>query len=177
MSELHKTKTMMIGITFFILVKTFFFLRIFKQLSYMVSMMSQVLKDLGVFILFYLILIWVTTLIFNVLELGNFEKSRSANLRKITKNPTYPGKEYQYLPAFLKQALSVIRISLGDFDFAESSELDPYQNRIFWIVWLFIVLVTCIIFLNFIIAEVSASYEKVKVRLHGLFLKERAAMI
>ena len=38
--ELHKTKTMMIVITFFILVKTFFFLRIFKQLSYMVSMMS-----------------------------------------------------------------------------------------------------------------------------------------
>jgi hypothetical protein len=109
--------------------------------------------------------------------MGNYEGSSDANLRKLTKNPTYPGKEYAHLPLWLKQSISVIRISLGDFDFAESSELDQFQNICFWVTWIFMVLITCIIFLNFIIAEVSASYEKVKTRLHGLFLKERASLI
>jgi hypothetical protein len=44
----------------------------------------------------------MTSLIMNILEVGNFENSNSENLRKITKNPTYPGKEYEHLPAYLK---------------------------------------------------------------------------
>ena len=38
-------------------------------------------------------------------------------------------------------------------------------------------MMTCIIFLNFIIAEVSSSYEGVKMHIHGLILKERASLI
>ena len=47
----------------------------------------------------------------------------------------------------------------------------------FWIVWLVVVLMTCIVFLNFIIAEVSASYQTVKDKVRGLIDKERAQMI
>lgn len=36
---------------------------------------------------------------------------------------------------------------------------------------------TCIVFLNFIIAEVSGSYLKVKSRLNGMYLQERAQLI
>ena len=43
--------------------------------------------------------------------------------------------------------------------------------------WLIIVLVGSMIFLNFIIAEVSSSYESVKHNIFGLILKERASLI
>lgn len=74
--------------------------------------------------------------------------------------------------------MSVLRISLGDFDdFGEVVYLEPMESSIYWFVWILIVVLTCIVFLNFIIAEVSASYEKVKERLDSLFLSERAKLI
>lgn len=39
------------------------------------------------------------------------------------------------------------------------------------------VIITCIIFLNFIIAEASASYEKVSERLDAVIQKEKSALI
>ena len=40
-----------------------------------------------------------------------------------------------------------------------------------------VVVMTCIIFLNFIIAEASASYEKVKENLVAMINKEKSALI
>jgi hypothetical protein len=77
----------------------------------------------------------------------------------------------------LANIFTVTRISLGDFDFEAPTKLDDFENIIFWIVWFAIVMMTCIIFLNFIIAEVSSSYEEVKSRIQGLILKERASLI
>lgn len=53
------------------IVKTFFFLRIFETLSYIVTMINQVVFDLRVFILFYSILIVIFSMIFAVLGVGN----------------------------------------------------------------------------------------------------------
>ena len=51
---------------------------------------------------------------------------------------------------------------MGDFDFDASTYLTQQENTIYWIIWLMVVVLTCIVFLNFIIAEASASYAKVK---------------
>ena len=77
----------------------------------------------------------------------------------------YPGEEYKYTGLFIGNIISTLRMSLGDFDFDASTLLEKQENLIFWLVWLLIVVITCIIFLNFIIAEASASYEKVSERL------------
>ena len=66
---------------------------------------------------------------------------------------------------------------MGDFEFAEIVTLPAFDFNMFWIVWLVVVLMTCIVFLNFIIAEVSASYQTVKDKVRGLIDKERAQMI
>ena len=42
-----------------------------------------------------------------------------------------------------------------------SKLLDTGENNIFWIMWLITTIVTSIVFLNFIVAEASASYVKV----------------
>ena len=53
---------------------------------------------------------------------------------------------------------STLRVSLGDFDFEASTHLEKLENRLYWVIWLLVVIMTCIVFLNFIIAEASASY-------------------
>lgn len=66
---------------------------------------------------------------------------------------------------------------MGDFGFDAAILLDDAENIIYWFVWLLIVIITCIIFLNFIIAEASASYEKVSDQLMAFILSEKSAMI
>lgn len=66
---------------------------------------------------------------------------------------------------------------MGDFGFDAAMVLPSAENYIYWVVWTIILLITCIIFLNFIIAEASASYEKVSEFLQLYILAEKAALI
>ena len=68
-------------------------------------------------------------------------------------------------------------MSLGDFDFTASIYLTDAENYIYWIMWFFVVLLTCIIFLNFIIAEAANSYQHVVDRLEALVNKEKASLV
>jgi len=56
-------------------------------------------------------------------------------------------------------------------------KLQDDEQIVFWVLWLLVFLGGCLIFLNFIIAEVSASYEKVKEDIDALTYKERAKMV
>ena len=51
------------------------------------------------------------------------------------------------------------------------------ENHIFWLVWLVITVVTMIIFMNFIIAEIGASYAKVKGKIDTFREKRKANLI
>ena len=167
----------LIIVTFLMLIKTFFYLRIFSSLSYIVTMMKKVFYDLRVFMYFYLILILMFSVILGILKVGNFKLSDDPKVQNIEQAKSFPNMEYRYLPYFLSNFLTVTRISLGDFDFSAPTLLDPFHNVVFWIVWYLITIMTCVVFLNFIIAEVSSSYESVKSDINGLIMKERALLI
>ena len=92
----------MICVTFIMLMKTFFFLRLFNQFSGLVIMMKTVTMDLRAFMVFYFILIWICALVFNILELGNFISPRNEALKTKLKAINYPGIEYKMLPRFLR---------------------------------------------------------------------------
>ena len=68
-------------------------------------------------------------------------------------------------------------MSLGDFDFEASMQLTPWENYMFWFYWFLTVLVSCIIFLNFLIAEVSSSYEKVMETVDAQVFQQKANLI
>jgi hypothetical protein len=70
-----------------------------------------------------------------------------------------------------------LRIAMGDFDFDASTYLTQEENTIYWVIWLMVVVLTCIVFLNFIIAEASASYAKVKDNLQAMISKEKSSLI
>jgi hypothetical protein len=72
---------------------------------------------------------------------------------------------------------ATLRTALGDFDFGASYYLPVNDNILYFIIWLLVVIVTCIIFLNFIIAEASASYQNVKDNLDALKNYELANLV
>lgn len=88
-----------------------------------------------------------------------------------------PGEEYARLGVFVGSFFSVLRTSLGDFDFGASEYLTDEEDYMFWFIWFLIVIMTCIVFLNFIIAEASASYEKIKSRLDAEIFKAKTDLI
>ena len=164
------------------ILKSFFFLRIFQWLSYIVTMIYRVVADLKVFALFFAILIVLFSMVFAVLGAGNqkvpgafkeaydeaFEEGDVSEL---------PNAEYQKIGLLIGYIFSTLRISLGDFDFGAANYLTKPENCLYWLIWLFVVIITCIIFLNFIIAEASASYESVKENLQAMINKEKASLI
>ena len=74
----------------------------------------------------------------------------------------FPNEEYQMIPKEFGYIVSVLRYSLADFDFEASTWVTPEENKLYFFIWFMIIAMTCIIFLNFIIAETSSSYDKVK---------------
>lgn len=90
--------------------------------------------------------------------------------------PIYPGSEYNHVGKMLGYVLSTLRISLGDFSFVAPQYLEQDENVLYWIVWFALVLVTCIIFLNFIIAEASNSYESVKSNIKAMVNENKASL-
>lgn len=61
------SKVVMIATIFLCLMKTFFYLRIVKKFSFIVTMLVNVIMDLSVFMLFFTILIVMFSLVFDVI--------------------------------------------------------------------------------------------------------------
>ena len=188
----------MILIIFLGLLRTFTFLKIVASLSPIVTMLTNVVYDLRIFLFFYAILTVLFSLLLGIIGLGNTEIE--GNFRNQFNEEAcvalcdpaelddcksaceeasggMPGIEYKVVGLFLGNIIQTLRMSLGDFGFDAAMELDSSENYIYWVVWSLILLVTCIIFLNFIIAEASASYEKVSEFLQLYILAEKAALI
>lgn len=164
------------------LMKTFFFLRIFNALSPIVTMLTSVIYDLRIFLFFYTILILLFSLLLGILGIGNPNipggfRNEWFDEKKGEMKEGYTGEEYKFVGMFVGNVLTTLRMSMGDFGFDTAILLDDEENIIYWFVWLLIVVITCIIFLNFIIAEACASYEKVSEKLEAFILKEKAALI
>ena len=79
---------------------------------------------------------------------------------------------------FVGQFLSTLRLSIGDFASIETAAALPAaENILFWFIWFLAVILTNVVFLNFIVAEASASYTKVTETLEAVIQKERCSMI
>ena len=83
------------------LMKTFYFMKIFMDFSYVVTMIYQVVFDLKSFLLFYFILVVFLSIILDIILM------------------TSPDVNYQAVGPFTGNVLALMRISLGDFDFTE----------------------------------------------------------
>ena len=137
--------------------------------------------------LFYTILIGLFCQVFAILGLGNLYPTATESKRRLLMRFLKPkgggggggasvstgevpadqmlnthAKEYTALGLHIGEFMWTLRLSIGDGAAIEASKkLSAADNRVFWIMWLIVTIVTCVIFLNFIVAEASASYTKV----------------
>jgi hypothetical protein len=73
-----------------------------------------------------------------------------------------PGIEYNKIGLSLGNFLATVRISMGDFAIIGAAQyLDHPENMLFWSIFVMAVVIQCIIFMNFIVAEAGATYSKV----------------
>jgi len=107
----------MILTTCFLLVKTFFYLRIFKDLSFLVTMLKQVFFDLRVFMVFFFLILYMFAIVMSVLDIGRYEYSADPAIRAIVRSGSFSGQEYLKINKFFANIIMVYRISLGDYDF------------------------------------------------------------
>lgn len=70
----------MIFTTLIMLIKTFFFMRIFEQFTKLVIMIKNVISDLREFMIFYFILLIMFSVILGVLGVGNYEHTHNEEL-------------------------------------------------------------------------------------------------
>ena len=84
MSQLHSapdmgpyhylSKLLMISVVILAIRRTFNFLRIFRELSPIVTMLTNVIYDLRIFMTFYILLTLLFSLIYGVIGLGNYNQ-------------------------------------------------------------------------------------------------------
>jgi hypothetical protein len=67
---------------------------------------------------------------------------------------------------------------MGDFSAISAQKtLSRSESQIFWIIWVLKLILTCIIFLNFVVAEACASYMRVKDYLVPIIEREKCLLI
>lgn len=89
-----------------------------------------------------------------------------------------PGKEYHYLGLWIGTIIWTFRMSIGDNDAIGSCALlSNADNIMFWLCWFMTVMMSCVVFLNFIVAEASNSYAIVTDTLESTIWKEKCSLI
>eukprot|EP00347_Sterkiella_histriomuscorum_P008062 403346519 len=119
-------------------------LRIFEGFSFQVTMLQAVFYDIKYFILLYIFVILIYGLIFTLLNIQTSEENT----------------DYQGISLF-GYFIMAFRASTGDFQLDMYSSLNENHIIYAWLIWISAVLFLNIILLNFIIAVISESYEKV----------------
>jgi len=97
----------------------------------------------------------------------------------INEETEYPGAEYSHLHPMIGNLMTVIRMSLGDNDFVAVSKffMKAEISSVFWIIWFFIMFLNCIVFLNFIIAEACAIYERVSGDINNILMHQKLNLV
>jgi hypothetical protein len=130
----------------FVTLKTFKNLRIYEVFSPLVQMLKRVIIDLRFFLFMFFINISFFTLVLSVLQ------------NKESKN-------YIFLPHIMGNFFDSLRCSIGNFEVIKRVKNETESSVLFWLCWTIIVVVQVMIFMNFIIADTTASYIKIKKRL------------
>jgi len=133
--------------------------------------------DLQPFFILYTMILLIFGLILGVIDWGQYEYNDNEDTRGIQYTTTGPDKEYMLLHKLLARFFHIMRLSVGDFNFDASTYLNDFENNMYWGVYVMCLFLTCIIFMNFIIAEVSATYQGVKDFLFVKLLQERGDLI
>ena len=87
-------------------------------------------------------------------------------------DPIGPAKEFSKIGLHPGDFVWTFRLSVGDYGAIQASKyLDTIEAKLFWVLWCMAICITSIIFLNFVVAEACASYNKVIEYLDSIILQ------
>ena len=142
----------------FMTLRTFRILRIIDQYSPLVFMLKRVIRDLS----FFLLAFFINIVIFrNVLTILQNDES----------------KHYKYLGTTIGNYIDTLRCSIGNFEVIKRVRQDVEHSIMFWGFWTAIVVLQVIILLNFIIADTTASYNKIRKILNEIVQQDKCSML
>ena len=176
------SKAIMIVVIMFMILRSFSFMSIFSDFSPIVTMLKNVVFDLQQFMLFYLIIVLIFSMLWTTIGIGNYRLEASNpdfyaayGSEEVRAEGGYPNVQYEVIGMLAGNIIDVFFTTMGDFNcIGTSIDLPEAETTMFWLSWTVIVLLGNIIFLNFIIAEASASYEKVNERVGEIVEKDKA---
>lgn len=171
------SQILMVVFTLLVINRTFFFFRIFSGLAFLVSMIKQVVMDLRPFLFIFFFLLMMFGLCLGNIDWGSYEFSDDPVTRNIQYTSTGPDKEYLMMHKLLARVIACLRLSVNDYNFDATTYMNPFDNGFYWLLYLIVAIISAIIFLNFIIAEVGASYSNVKDTLHVTLLQQKGQLI
>jgi hypothetical protein len=148
-------------------------------MTHIVVLVWHVIMDLRVFLFSYFLFIFIISQLYAVLGLGNeyeVDIDESEYLEPTDDDP----ERHIYFAIGLHAGcfLWTLRLSMGDFSIIKPvSKLSYSENILFWLVYVLTLYVSCIFFLNFIVVEANATYQRVLNHLEELIYKEKAIYI
>lgn len=137
--------------------KTGYYLRIFDRLSFLIQMLISVFIDLRYFLLLYSIFIFTFSLLLCVL------------IKKT-------GDDYKGIDSSMALIFIALRTCFGDNDM-DAYAINTDNKSMTWAVWLFIIVVGNVVFMNFIIAVVNESYANCMSKMEAQGFKVKIDMI
>lgn len=119
----YVSRCMMIIVLLSAIRRTFSFLRIFSQLSHIVTMLSQVILDLRSFMTFFFIMCTMFSMMFGVIGLGNVnidgpfreENYDPESKYKMPIDRFAPGVEFRQIGLLAGNLIQTLRLATGDF--------------------------------------------------------------
>lgn len=173
-------KVVLILECFLSLIKNFEVLKINDQFSPIVTMIGNVFIDLNAFLIYFFIQVIAFTSTFSVIS-------------------THDMNEYRKVGPLVGNFLYAMRLSLGDFNFDAFSRttkvtelwengtsikvdesvrsMNGNEHRVFWAVWLGMTYFSATIFLTFVIARVTDSYQTIKDDLEKFICRDKCRLI
>ena len=148
-------------------------------------MLTSVIWKLKTFMTFFIIILIFFAEILAVLGVGNINRPDGYRLVFLDKEKASgisddaPNVDQRQLNMLIGNVIHMFRISMGDFAIID---LVKYMNNkedviIFWVIWFIMVLVLAFVFLNFVVAEASETYNIVNDSIIETIYMQKADLI
>lgn len=149
--------------TWFLWVKTFYWMRLFKSTAYFITLIRQTIWDIKVFFFIVLLIQLAFANFFFIINNNTPQNEAYKTKWEATKDPE--DNEFHYVNDFSKHpvldsVIAIWLIGLGEFDLDDSYGEGPNVVLV-WLMFIFATLLILIIFMNMLIAIMSATFEDV----------------
>ena len=132
-------------------------------------MLNSVIWKLKIFMTFFFIILVFFAEMFGVLGIGNIKQPGNFRLvfydkdKKQNISDDAPNVDQRQINLLLGNIIHLFRISMGDFAIIDCVKYMENASDVivFWFLWFFMVLVLAVVFLNFVVAEASDTYNTV----------------